>query len=91
MGRFYTLFSKVIRSYDEEEDEAIAGTQLLDRSWQDLKKHVPKNLAAEVKKHGLLSSEIWEWPYSFQWRFSAGSGLWKECPKVLDSANRQNA
>ena len=42
--------SKVIRKYDKEaEDKVIVGTQLLDRTWQELKKYVAKNLATNKK------------------------------------------
>ena len=39
----------------EEEDEIIAGTQLLDRIWLELKKYVSKNLATKKKKYDLLN------------------------------------
>ena len=83
----YNEFSKVVRRYDkEEENEVIAGTQLLDRTWQELNKcpEEPHHLTAKKKKHGLL--EIWEWSDNFQKRFNAGTDLWKENVQKFSTA-----
>ena len=62
----------------------IAGTQTLDRAWQDLKKYVPRSIVAK-RKGGPGNDSLWTYAQSFQWRRNMrlqGRNMFEELPKL---------
>ena len=53
-----------------------AGTQTLDRAWQDLKKYVPSEITAKDKKTKKINPALWDWIYSWMWRRNSQGDLW---------------
>lgn len=60
-----------------------AGTQTLDRAWQDLKKYVPSELHARDHKANTVNGDLWEYIYSWQWRRNCGRDLWQSVPDLF--------
>jgi len=52
-----------------------AGTQTLDRAWQDLKKYVPSEITAKPKTKK-INPALWDWIYSWMWRRNSKGDLW---------------
>ena len=59
-----------------------AGTQVLDRQWRSLKDYLPKTLATKSKA-GHVNQSLWQWTYSWQYRYNNGKDLWTAAPHVL--------
>ena len=59
-----------------------AGTQVLDRQWRSLKDYLPKTLATKSKA-GHVNQSLWQWTYSWQYRYNNGKDLWTAVPHVL--------
>ena len=61
-----------------------AGTQCLDRLWQDLKRFVPRGIVAK-KNSGPVHDAIWTYVQSFQWRRNLrrrGGFVFEELPNL---------
>ena len=63
--------------------QITAGTQTLDRAWQDLKKYVPSELHAKDHKANTVNGDLWEYIYSWQWRRNCGMDLWQSVPDLF--------
>ena len=63
-------------------DLVKAGTQVLDRQWRSLKDYLPKTLATKSKA-GHVNQSLWQWTYSWQYRYNNGKDLWAAVPHVL--------
>ena len=62
-----------------------AGTQCLDRLWQDLKRFVPRGMIAK-RKGGPMHDAIWVCVQAFQWRTNLrrqGGSIFEELPKLI--------
>ena len=62
----------------------MAGTQCLDRLWQDLKRFVPRGIIAK-RKGGPMHDAIWTYVQAFQWRRNLrrqGGSIFEELPKL---------
>ena len=60
-----------------------AGTQTLDRAWQDLKKYVPSEITAKDKKTKKINPALWDWIYSWMWRRNSQGDLWAAMPELF--------
>ena len=73
-------FSRTVRT--RAGDVVKAGTQVLDRQWRSLKDYLPKTLATKSKA-GHVNQSLWQWTYSWQYRYNNGKDLWTAVPHVL--------
>ena len=73
-------FSRTVRR--RAGDVVKAGTQVLDRQWRSLKEYLPKSLATKSKQ-GHVNQSLWQWTYSWQYRYNNGKDLWTAVPHVL--------
>ena len=67
------------------EQPSPAFDQCIDRSWQDMKKHIPSEIAAKDPKSKLINGNLWTWIYSWQWRRNCGGDLWAAMPALFHS------
>ena len=70
-------FSRTVRT--RAGDVVKAGTQVLDRQWRSLKDYLPKSLATKSKA-GHVNQSLWQWTYSWQYRYNNGKDLWTAVP-----------
>ena len=65
----------------------VAGTQILDRTWHDLKMFLPKRLVAKlkVKGHSQLHPNVQLLVSQWMWRKSIGSTTPQEFLEALES------
>ena len=73
-------FSRTVRT--RAGDVVKAGAQVLDRQWRSLKDYLPKTLATKSKA-GHVNQSLWQWTYSWQYRYNNGKYLWTAVPHVL--------
>ena len=52
---------------------------LLDKQWRSLKYYLPKSVATKSK----VNQSLWQWTYSWQYRYNNGKDLWTAVPHVL--------
>ena len=61
----------------------IAGTQTLDRAWQDLKKYVPSEITAKDATSKKVNPALWDWIYSWMWRRNCKGDVWAAMPALF--------
>ena len=60
-----------------------AGTQTLDRAWQDLKKYVPSEITAKDATSKKVNPALWDWIYSWMWRRNCKGDVWAAMPALF--------
>ena len=66
-----------------ESKAVTAGTQTLDRAWQDLKKYVPSEITAKDATSKKVNPALWDWIYSWMWRRNCKGDVWAAMPALF--------
>ena len=74
-------FSRQVHGLNQK--PVTAGTQTLDRAWQDLKKYVPSEITAKDPKTKKVNPALWDWIYSWMWRRNCKGDVWAAMPALF--------
>ena len=74
-------FSRQVHCLNQK--PVTAGTQTLDRAWQDLKKYVPSEITAKDPKTKKVNPALWDWIYSWMWRRNCKGDVWAAMPALF--------